>query len=401
MKKLLSILLALTMVLSLGVTAFADETGEENKSLIEKLGSGELFTVDEHTYQIETKTVPLYQGFSDADSTFEIELAFLDGETNVPYVSLETMKEMLYRWISLAKASEGGKSYDLEIEKNGDIVILTRENRYPVRINFAENTIEFYDYDAFIKISPDAPLMDVIASSGYDANGEPALFQKSDTSFERYGDPLTLKPGDYGIDLVYQDDEYYVPLQLISDFILTNYGGNVVYNTEAVCLVYIGHPEYLEDAFYPASNAAYHAAGDQIEYRPRLQALVTVENVDGMVFERGDKPGKALFRRGARLPHQGRQSHDFDAVRNAKLDRGAIIIREQHDINSRFPQPFHLRLYDAHHASHSKVEVEYADLAYRLRRVDRLYCAKRIKMIRKVHRRIPVKPHQKIRNPAI
>ena len=151
----------------------------------------------------------------------------------------------------------------------------------------------------------------------------------------------------------------------------------------------------------PKRNAAYHAAGDQIEYRPRLQALVTVENVDGMVFERGDKPGKALFRRGARLPHQGRQSHDFDAVRNAKLDRGAIIIREQYDINSRFPQPLHLRLYDAHHASHSKVEVEYADLAYRLRRVDRLYCAKRIKMIRKVHRRIPVKPHQKIRNPAI
>ena len=251
MKKLLSVLLILAMALSLGVTAFADETGEENKPLIEKLASGELFTVKDHRYQIETKTVPLYQGFSDADSTFEIELAFLDGETNVPYVSLETMKEMLYRWISLAKASEGGKSYDLEIEKNGDIVILTRENRYPVRINFAENTIEFYDYDAFIKISPDAPLMDVIASSGYDANGEPALFQKSDTSFERYGDPLTLKLGDYGIDLVYQDDEYYVPLQLISDFILTNYGGNVVYNTEAVCIVYIGRPDYLEDAFYP------------------------------------------------------------------------------------------------------------------------------------------------------
>ena len=252
MKRILSILLAALLLFTLSAAAFADKTNDENKSLLEKLGSGELFTVKDHRYQIETKTVPLYQGFSDADSTFEIELAFLDGETNVPYVSLETMKEMLYRWISLAKASEGGKSYDLEIEKNGDIVILTRENRYPVKINFAENTIEFYDYDAFIKISPDAPLMDVIASSGYDANGEPALFQKSDTSFERYGDPLTLKPGDYGIDLVYQDDEYYVPLQLISDFILTNYGGNVVYNTEAVCLVYIGRPDYLEDAFYPS-----------------------------------------------------------------------------------------------------------------------------------------------------
>ena len=251
MKRILSMLLAALLMFTLSAAAFADETNDENKSLIEKLGSGELFTVKEHTYQIDTKTVPLYQGFADEESTFDIEVAFLDGETNVPYVTLETMKEMLYRWVSMAKASDGGKNYDLEIEKNGDIVILTRENQYPVKINFAENTIEFYDYDAFIKISPDAPLMDVIASTGYDDNGEPALFQKSDTSFERYGDPLTLKPGEYGIDLVYQDDEYYVPLQLISDFILTNYGGNVVYNTEAVCIVYIGRPDYLEDAFYP------------------------------------------------------------------------------------------------------------------------------------------------------
>ena len=251
MKRILSMLLAALLMFTLSAAAFADETNDENKSLIEKLGSGELFTVKEHTYQIDTKTVPLYQGFADEESTFDIEVAFLDGETNVPYVTLETMKEMLYRWVSMAKASEGGKNYDLEIEKNGDIVILTRENQYPVKINFAENTIEFYDYDAFIKISPDAPLMDVIASTGYDANGEPALFQKSDTSFERYGGPLTLKPGAYGIDLVYQDDEYYIPLQLISDFILTNYGGNVVYNTEAVCIVYIGRPDYLGDAFYP------------------------------------------------------------------------------------------------------------------------------------------------------
>ena len=253
MKKMLCILLATLLIFTLTATVFADETDNEAKSLIEKVGSGELFKVEEHTYQIDTKKVPLYHGYSDEESTFDIEVAFLDGETNVPYISLETMKEMLCRWISQAKAADGGKNYDLEIEKNGDMVILTRENQYPVKINFAENTIEFYDYDAFIKISPDAPLMDVIASTGYDKNGEPALFQKSDTSFERFGSPLTLKPGEYGIDLVYQDDEYYVPLQLISDIILSNYGGNVVYNTEAVCIVYLGHPEYLEDAFYPAN----------------------------------------------------------------------------------------------------------------------------------------------------
>ena len=95
MKRILSILLAALLLFTLSAAAFADETNDENKSLIEKLGSGELFTVDEHTYQIDTKTVPLYQGFSDADSTFEIELAFLDGETNVPYVESLRRREKL------------------------------------------------------------------------------------------------------------------------------------------------------------------------------------------------------------------------------------------------------------------------------------------------------------------
>ena len=115
MKRILSMLMAALLMFTLSAAAFADETNDENKSLIEKLGSGELFTVKEHTYQIDTKTVPLYQGFADEESTFDIEVAFLDGETNVPYVTLETMKEMLYRWVSMAKASEGGKNYDLEI----------------------------------------------------------------------------------------------------------------------------------------------------------------------------------------------------------------------------------------------------------------------------------------------
>ena len=255
MKKLLSVLLILAMALPLSVTAFANETGEENKSLLEKLGSGELFTVKDHRYQIETKTVPLYQGFSDADSTLEIELVLSGrGDERAIWSPWRPRRKCSIAGFLWRKPPKTGKAMDLEIEKSGDIVILTRENQgYPVKINFAENTIEFYDYDAFIKISPDAPLMDVIASSGYDANGEPALFQKSDTSFERFGDPLTLKPGEYGIDLVYQDDEYYVPFAVDQRFHPDELRRAMSYRTwKRYTLCISGDRDYLEDAFYPS-----------------------------------------------------------------------------------------------------------------------------------------------------
>ena len=44
MKRILSMLLAALLMFTLSAAAFADETNDENKSLLEKLGSGELFT---------------------------------------------------------------------------------------------------------------------------------------------------------------------------------------------------------------------------------------------------------------------------------------------------------------------------------------------------------------------
>ena len=39
-------------------------------------------------------------------------------------------------------------------------------------------------------------------------------------SFDRYGDELVVRAGDYGIDFVEQDGKYYLPLQTLNDFIL-------------------------------------------------------------------------------------------------------------------------------------------------------------------------------------
>ena len=167
------------------------EPAVTSKNMVELAASGELFKVNDHDYQIEKKTMPLYLGSSDEEDTSEIEVAFMDGITDVPYISVETMKDLISKLLESYYEMNGGKNYDLEIKKDDDTVLLTRETQYPAKIDFANDTIRFYDFDAFLRISEDAPLMDVISQTGFNDKGEAHLFQKSDTSFERYGSPAS------------------------------------------------------------------------------------------------------------------------------------------------------------------------------------------------------------------
>jgi hypothetical protein len=56
-------------------------------------------------------------------------------------------------------------------------------------------------------------------------------------SYTRFGDELTFRLGDYGIDLVYQDGLYLVPLQTMSDILVpgTNWG-NLFFNGQSVII---------------------------------------------------------------------------------------------------------------------------------------------------------------------
>ena len=71
-----------------------------------------------------------------------------------------------------------------------------------------------------------------------DEAGNPVLLEKVDTdSYTRFGDELTFRLGDYGIDLVYQDGLYLVPLQTMSDILVpgTNWG-NLFFNGQSVII---------------------------------------------------------------------------------------------------------------------------------------------------------------------
>lgn len=246
-----------------------------------------------HVYEVEDKSLPMYLG--SFNEQCDVELSFVDGNTDVPYVSAESVKNIMCTLMADLKLSE----YDLTIEKDGDTVSLTRESGYPMVIRCDDDVIEFYDYDGFIRKTEKTTLIDSVERTGFNENGEPDLFQISDTSYERYGDEVYVYAGDHGIDLVHQDDGYYIPLQLLSDIILSQYGVNTIYDGSAVYLglggSFASYDEVLKNKDYPAERSAalaefnYNELCLALDYMYGLKDQHDITDFDTLFYQIGLK----------------------------------------------------------------------------------------------------------------
>ncbi len=246
-------------------------------------------------HEIERKTTTIYYGDMEAEHRGEIDLFFVDGATDVPYISVETARDVLIRMVR----EMGAPNYDLTMETKGERVMLSRETYYPVVFDCQEDTIAFWDYDAFMNQNPKATLMDLVGFSGFNEKGEAELFQRSDTSFERYGEAITFRPGDYGIDMFWQEGTHYLPLQLFSDILLAQNAMNTLYNGEAVFVLVDGNLKPFEETYYnvpqPARRSETLAAFNYNELCFALDALYglkeqhTIKNFDMMFLQAGLK----------------------------------------------------------------------------------------------------------------
>ena len=231
-------------------------TGPEEKKSPEpktrkedELGFG-LSGVEDHIYEIESRSFPLYVNSTDEEDGPGIELAFMDGAGQVPYITVSNAVDLLETVIGKLYPEYDPKEYKLTVTTDKDSAVLTRPSHYYAEFDFDDNTIYFLDFDAFIRLSEKEPLMNTISSSGYDDDGNPFLFQISDSSFERYGEPVTFRPGDYGIDLVAQDGEYYIPLQLFSDIFMSQYKLNTLFNEEAAFVIGGGNIDAVSEKYF-------------------------------------------------------------------------------------------------------------------------------------------------------
>ena len=214
MKKLLCMLLALTMVLSLCAPAFAEES---------------------HT--ITGEDIPLYTVGQETGET--MKLYFLDGVKDLPYMEISDLCDLLTGLIG-----DGIVTFTKDVQ--GPVVTITRNHEGSMddgchaTFDFDKSEIRFVDYNIFT-MKPDAStILDVTSIPFFTSDGRPALIQKVDKgTFDRYGDELVLPLADYDIELIYQPVEnglYLIPLQTLNDFFFAPNGVSFFYNGQCVNL---------------------------------------------------------------------------------------------------------------------------------------------------------------------
>ncbi len=192
---------------------------------------------------IEEKETPIFVDSMENSNT--VNLYFVNGG-EIPYIEIEDCAE-IQKWVTYyfgMGMDKDGKKYDLTVERNGDTAKVTREDGYYMTVDCKNDTIDFLDYNAFLRAG-DESLLDPATNSAFVLeNGVEYFVRRSDETNTRFGSELIMEPGKYGIDLIRDGDSYYLPLQMVSDILLAPRNLNILYNGENIYVIpggYIGN----------------------------------------------------------------------------------------------------------------------------------------------------------------
>ena len=249
MKKLLILLLTVTICLSLGVPTFAE---------------------DKH--EITSESFPLYMG--EMQMGIDLPLYFLDGVNDLPYIDFKDFQEYLLQ--NLFDDYATGIDVQFTTEEDGPILVCRRlDDTYHIlmTIDFDKNTIEFVDYNLFCQKAGSSTILDSVTLNVVDEAGDPVLLEKVDTeSYTRLGDELTFTLGDYDIDLIHQDGLYLVPLQTMSDILVPGASrGNLFFNGQSVIIT--TNVNECADLYYAAPTGVRSEALTEFGYNELCMML--------------------------------------------------------------------------------------------------------------------------------
>ena len=269
MTRLATLALSLTLALglSLGQSACGPATSGE-------AGLAPAATNDAVTHAIESATFPLY--FDEQKADEGLTLYFLDGAQDLPYIEASdclTLLESLYE--------KPGFPVDFQMSVEGPVVTYSRHGeRYdadiPMTLNFDNDTISFTDYNLFTMKPGQSTVLDLIGMNTYDEKGDPVLLEKVDAgALERLGDSVDIDLGEYGIDLVFQDDLRLIPLQTIADLIASpTWLESIYFNGQ--CVIVAEDATKLPDLYYAAPTAERSEALAEFGYNELCMLLDTV-----------------------------------------------------------------------------------------------------------------------------
>ena len=212
-RKIIAAILAVLMLVSSGCSQGV------GSNVLSENGADGGAAQEEAIVSVERKEFPFYFVVMSQEKT--LPLYFINGD-EIPYVSIEdwaTVMEDLAEVYSVSESSEGVK-YSMDVETDGDILTLRREDGYTMKIDFNEDTFTFWDYNAFLRWGGET-LLDLNGNNSYlDEDGTANYLKRSKYNNERYGREIVMSFSDYDIDLIRDENGYYAPLQTMSDILL-------------------------------------------------------------------------------------------------------------------------------------------------------------------------------------
>lgn len=305
------------------VTAEAAETSEAAETA-ETAEAAETEAVQSPSSTAGTYPVQMLKKVGADPVTGEIGLVFSEG-TDIPYVSLSEYMPFL------ASVYEDEKAPVFKIEKAIDrcFVVSRTDNGSDMAVSTGDNTIEFLDYDRFISPSaPNVPAVTghmVLDQTGSDGAG--ALLQDTGESYDRRGGKvLKIDLTAYGISVMEEGGECYVPLQTLNDLLLPQTGKAAIFNGQEL-LVGPWGGDFLKGRYSVPQGPMSEAMAD-FNYR---ELCLSLDTFYGLKTEHG------IIRFGDFFNETG-LTEDLSGTDPAAFDRGLrrLVLKYFHDSCSGF-----------------------------------------------------------------
>lgn len=202
------------------------------------------------------------------------------GASDLPYFKID--KETL----SLIGSSLGyGVGASLSVSTEGEKTTITTPKGDSAVIDFAAKTVVYSNYDSFNNHLYSSTPLDPLAASGFDAQGQPAYFERENGSFYLAGENEARKfdLGAYDIPLMFEDGVGYMPLATFGDLFIGPLSAGLAYNGEAV--YYYGDFDAVKDTYY--SPKATGKVSDELAAFNYHELCFCFDNSYGLFKKRG------------------------------------------------------------------------------------------------------------------
>ena len=254
MKRILAMILAFAMVFAMTACG---QTQSDSAKTEDTMTSAE---------------VPVYYYGNHGEETGEIRVYYRNGNTQIPYFDQDTVVEVMNKIYRDGYGDyDKDPNYNLSYEAYDDILSYQRENGYSMEIDYAADTISFFDFDMFVSHSYDATVIELAHFGDTDEDENASYLQRcTDRAYSRYGDELELDLSAYSIDLIREGDTYYLQAQTMADILIGETYTVYIYNGEA-CF-FVNYENYLNDL--KDIDNGYSAIFYDVEAQSRSEELI-------------------------------------------------------------------------------------------------------------------------------